>query len=158
MADVGAWTAAATACAAAIGTVIAAARQPADVAALRAETKAARDALPVDIKAAVDAVRGALESSIGEVRGNLVSVAKRVGELESWRRTSHERASAEASGRNMIVSGSDLSAQVDRDHEKRIAQLETDARATATTLTDARLVLARIEGNIGAALRGKDGR
>lgn len=152
MADVGAWTAAATACAAAIGTVIAAARQPADVAALRAETKAARDALPVDIKAAVDAVRAALDGSIVEVKTNLASVAKRVADLESWRRTSHERASAEATGRNMIVSGSDLAAFTDRDHEKRISALEADAKTTAATLTAAQVAIARIGGNVETVL------
>ncbi len=155
MADVGAWSAAATATLAAIGAVISAARQPADVATLRGEVKAAKDEAPAAVKAAVDAVRAALDESIGKVAANLASVAKRVGDLESWRRTLHERSQAETTGRNMIASGSDLAAQVDKEHERRIVALEADARTTAATLTDARLVLARIEGNIGNALRGK---
>lgn len=166
MPDVGAWTAAATACAAAIGTVIAAARQPADVAALRAETKAAREALPADIKTAVDTVRAALDASIGDVRANLTSVAKRVGELESWRRTAHERvAAAESTGRSMIVSGSDLAAVTDKAHEHRIAQLEaradkSEARAERhdAAMTEARVSLGNVLGKLDAFFRERSNR
>ena len=152
MADVGAWTAAATACAAAIGTVIAAARQPADVATLRGEVKAVKDEAPAAIRDAVAAVRSALEGSIDAVRGNLATVAKRVGDLESWRRTLHERSQAETTGRNMITSGSDLAAFTDKEHERRIASLEADAKTTAATLTAAQVAIARIGGNVETVL------
>ncbi len=154
------WGAAAVAVSGAVGTLIAAARQPADVTALRGEVKTARDALPADIKTAVDAVRVALEGSIGEVRTNLASVARRVGELESWRRTVREAATE--TGRHTIVSGSDLSAQVDKEHERRILALETradktDARAERmdTAMTEARVSLGNVLGRLDAFVRGK---
>lgn len=151
MADVGAWGAAATACAAAIGTVVAAIRQPADVAALRAETKAAREALPADIKAAVDAVRSAFETSIGEVRANLASVAKRVGVLEDWRKSAH----AQNVGRATVASGSDVAAQVDKDHERRITALESKSERIDLAMTEARVSLGNVLGRLDAFVRGK---
>mgnify|MGYP001584482456 CR=1 FL=1 len=53
MADVGAWSAAATATLAAIGSVSAVVRQPADVTTLRAEVKAAKDDAPEKINVVV---------------------------------------------------------------------------------------------------------
>jgi hypothetical protein len=153
VADVGAWTAAATACAAAIGTVIAAARQPADVAALRAETKAAREALPADIKTAVDAVRAAFEMSIGDVRGNLASVAKRVGVLEDWRKTSHAQTIA---GRATVVSSPDVGAMRDAEHERRITALEAKMDRMDTALNEARISLGNVLGQLAAFGPGRN--
>ncbi len=152
MADPVTWGAAITACAAAVGTVIAAARQPADVAALRAETKAAREALPADIKAAVDAVRAALDGSIAEVKTNLASVAKRVGALEDWRKTAHAQ---NAPGRATVVSNPDVGALRDAEHERRIAALEARTERMDTAMTEARVSLGNVLGRLDAFVRGR---
>lgn len=151
MADVGAWTAAATACAAAIGTVIAAARQPADVATLRAEVKSAKDDAPAAVKVAVDAVRAALDDTIAKVRVDLVSVAHRVGALEEWRKRAH----AQNEGRATVISGNDLSAATDREHERRIAALEAKTERMDTALNEARISLGNVLGQLGAFIRGR---
>lgn len=155
MADVGAWTAAATACAAAIGTVIAAVRQPADVATLRGEVKTAREEAPVAIREAVAKVAALIDP---QLRSDINALAKRLTDLEEWRkrRSERERDRAPSTQREPMTSGPDLLAATDKEHERRIALLEARTERMDNALQDGRVTLANITGKIEAYLARKD--
>jgi hypothetical protein len=148
MADVGTWGAAATAVAAAVGSLVGLARQPADVATLRAEVKAARDEVPEKIKAAGAAILAAVDGTLTQIRADLNSVAKRVESLEKWRE--RHRVPSPESVRAPATSGPDLLAATDKEHERRISALETRTDRMDLGLQDARVTLGNILGKIDA--------
>jgi hypothetical protein len=155
VADVGAWTAAATACAAAIGTVIAAVRQPADVATLRGEVKTAREEAPIAIREAVSKVAALIDP---QLRADINALAKRLADLEDWRKRIRERDRDRSpeTQRGPATSGPDLLAATDVEHARRIAHLEARADRVDTALADAREKLAGILATVQSilALRG----
>ncbi len=153
MTDVGTWGAAATAVAAAVGSLVGLARQPADVATLRAEVKAARDDVPEKIKAAGAAILAAVDGTLTQIRSDLNSVAKRVESLEEWRK--RHRVPSPESTRAPANSGPDLLAAKDAEHERRIAVLEARTERMDAALGEARISLGNVLGRLEAFARGR---
>jgi BMFP domain-containing protein YqiC len=148
VADVGTWGAAATAVAAAVGSLVGLARQPADVATLRGEVKSARDEVPEKIKAAGAAILSAVDGTMTQLRADMNSLAKRVESLEKWRE--RHRVPSPESVRAPANSGPDLLAAKDAEHERRIAALEARTERMDNGLQDARVTLGNILGKIDA--------